>query len=125
MSDFQSAYDRIREATGLRTQSEVAALLGIAQSSVSDALRRQCIPDQWLLTLFDMCALNPAWIRSGEGPRYLTGCDGQPPLPLRLEQCVPRLEPMLRAALLTTVPALAAELREAMGLPAPDNAVRE
>lgn len=26
MSDFQSAYDRIREATGLRTQSEAAVL---------------------------------------------------------------------------------------------------
>lgn len=115
MPDFQSAYDRIREATGLRTQGEVAAELGIRQSSISDAKRRNSLPDQWLLTLLDKHALNPAWIRSGEGPHHLIGSDGQPPIPLRLEQCAPRLEPLLRAALLTTVPALAAELREALG----------
>lgn len=122
MPDFQSAYDRIREATGLRTQGEVATELGIRQSSISDAKRRNSIPDQWLLTLLDKHALNPAWVRSGKGPRYVTGCDGQPPIPLRLEQCAPRLEPMLRAALLTTVPALAGELREALGM-APANPV--
>ena len=111
MSDFQPAYQRILEATGLRTQTEVADLLGIAQSSISDALRRQSIPDQWLVTLFDTYALNPAWIRSGKGPHYLTGCDGQPPVPLTPE-CTRRLEPVLRAALMATVPALAEELRK-------------
>lgn len=121
MPDFQSIYDRIREATGSRTQSEVATLLGVKQSSISDALRRQSIPDQWLLTLFDTCALNPAWVRSGKGPRYVTGSDGQPPIPLTLE-CTRRLEPVLKAALMATVPTLAEKLREALCLPVPEEA---
>lgn len=86
MSDFQSAYQRILEATGLRTQSEVAAALGVKQSSISDAKRRNSIPAQWLLTLLDKYALNPIWVRSGEGPRYLTGSDDQPPIRIESEQ---------------------------------------
>lgn len=120
MPDFQSVYDRIREATGLRTQTEVAALLGVKQSSISDAKRRDSIPAQWLLILFDKRALNPTWVRTGEGEPYLAQSPGQPPNLFTPEQCIRRLEPVLRAALLTTVPALAAELRQALYTPLPE-----
>ena len=36
---FQDAYERILQSTGLRTQTDVAALLGVKQSSISDAKR--------------------------------------------------------------------------------------
>lgn len=115
MPEFQAAYERILEATGLRTQSEVAVLLGIQQSSISDAKRRKSIPDQWLLTLFDKHSLNPGWLRTREGPRYLTGSDGQPPLPIESERRTAlRLEPVLKSALLATVPVLAEELRKVL-----------
>ncbi len=120
MSDFPSAYQRILEATGLRTQSELAAELGIRQSNISDAKRRNSIPVQWLLSLFDKHALNPAWVRTGEGVPYLAQSTGQPPNLFTLEQCIHRLEPILRATLVGTVPALAAELREALSM-APSN----
>ena len=61
------------------------------------------------------------WLLSGESPRYLTRSDGQPPIPLTPE-CIRRLEPVLRAALLATVPTLAVELRESLGLPIPEEA---
>ena len=80
MSDFQSAYQRILEATGLRTQSELAAELGIRQSNISDAKRRNSIPVQWLLSLFDKHALNPAWVRTGEGVPYLAQSTAAKPL---------------------------------------------
>ena len=120
MPDFQSVYDRIREATGLRTQTEVAALLGVKQSSISDAKRRDSIPAQWLLILFDKRALNPTWVRTGEGAPYLAQSPGQPPNLFTPEQCIRRLEPILRAALLATVPILTAELRGALCLPVPE-----
>lgn len=120
MPDFQSAYDRIREATDSRTQSEVAALLGVKQSSISDAKRRNSIPAQWFLILFDKYALNPTWVRTGEGAPYLAQSPGQPPNLFTPEQCIRRLEPILKAALLATVPILTAELREALGLPVPE-----
>lgn len=45
---FQDAYERILQSTGLRTQTDVAALLGVKQSSISDAKRRNHIPDSWI-----------------------------------------------------------------------------
>ena len=50
---FQDAYERILQSTGLRTQTDVAALLGVKQSSISDAKRRNHIPDSQILTLFN------------------------------------------------------------------------
>lgn len=64
---FQDAYERILQSTGLRTQTDVAAMLGVKQSSISDAKRRNHIPDSWILTLFNKKSLNPSWIRTGEG----------------------------------------------------------
>lgn len=72
---FQDAYERILQSTGLRTQTDVAAMLGVKQSSISDAKRRNHIPDSWILTLFNKKSLNPSWIRTGEGPQYDRGSD--------------------------------------------------
>jgi hypothetical protein len=69
--DFDQAMARIKEVTGKRTQVELAALLGIRQSSVSDAKRRGSVPADWLLTLVSKTGTNPAWILTGKGPRYL------------------------------------------------------
>lgn len=114
MSDFQAAYDRIQQFTDLHTQIELAELLEVRQSSISDAQRRKNIPVQWLFTLLEKQAINPAWIRTGEGPQYLAGSDGQPPLPpdrQRVEEC---LEPVLRSALLSIVPELTQKFQEAL-----------
>ena len=112
---FQNAYERILQSTGLRTQTDVAALLGVKQSSISEAKRRNHIPDSWILTLFNKKGLNPSWIRTGEGPQYVAGTDVQPPAPFLSEQQVAsRLEPILRAALLGVVPELADQLRQKM-----------
>ena len=64
---FQDAYERILQSTGLRTQTDIAAMLGVKQSCISDAKRRNHIPDSWILTLFNKKGLNPSWIRTGEG----------------------------------------------------------
>ena len=61
---FQDAYERILQSTGLRTQTDVAAMLGVKQSSISDAKRRNHIPDSWILTLFNKKGLNPSKARS-------------------------------------------------------------
>ena len=111
---FQDAYERILQSTGLRTQTDVAALLGVKQSSISDAKRRNHIPDSWILTLFNKKGLNPSWIRTGEGPQYVAGTD-TPPTPVFSEQqAAESLEPILRAALLGVVPELADQLRQKM-----------
>lgn len=62
---------RVFEAAGCRTQMELAAFLGIRQSSVSDAKKRGVIPSDWLLTLLRLHGVNPQWVLRGEGPRLL------------------------------------------------------
>ncbi len=71
MSSFSEAYERIRFATNTRTQVELANILEIRQSSISDAKRRKSIPADWFIKLFDKYGLNPDWLRLGFGPMYL------------------------------------------------------
>jgi hypothetical protein len=68
---FDEAFDRIKKATGMRTQVEIAKMLDIRQSSISDAKRRQSIPDSWLIKLYQIYNLNPNWILDGEMPQFL------------------------------------------------------
>ena len=70
-SDFESQYKRVFEAAECRTQSELAAVLNIKQSSVSDAKRRRAIPSDWLMTLFEKKRVNPDWVRGGLGDMLL------------------------------------------------------
>ena len=71
MSLFYEAMERIQFATNTRTQVELATILEIRQSSISDAKRRKSLPADWYLKLFDKFGLNPDWLRFGVGPMYL------------------------------------------------------
>lgn len=63
--------DRVYEAAGCRTQTELAKFLGMRQSSISDAKKRGKIPSDWLLTLWRKTGINPDWILTGHGPKGL------------------------------------------------------
>lgn len=63
---------RVFESAGCRTQIELAKLLGIRQSSISDAKKRNSIPAEWLVTLLRLRNVNPEWILSGTGPKFLS-----------------------------------------------------
>ena len=66
-----SALARVFEAAGCRTQTELAAFLGVRQSSISDAKKRGSIPADWLLTLLWKTWINPIWVLTGQGTRTL------------------------------------------------------
>ena len=68
---FEEIVKRIKQATTARTQIDLAVVLGIRQSSISDAKRRGAVPSSWLITLFDKYQLNPNWVSKGVGPVYL------------------------------------------------------
>lgn len=71
-NDFEAALKRIHEEAGTKTQVQLAELLGIRQSSISDAKRRVSIPSDWLLKLFLAKGVNPDWVLNGEpAMRYL------------------------------------------------------
>lgn len=68
-SDFKTIYERILKETRCATQAEIADHLGISQSSISDAKKRNSIPDNWLIQLFDKDRLNPDYVRFGTGKK--------------------------------------------------------
>ena len=66
---------RVFEAAGCRTQLELAAILDIRQSSISDAKRRGAIPSDWLVKILQLRGVNPDWIMDGIGPKFLAPSD--------------------------------------------------
>lgn len=78
LMSFEQQFARVQEVTGTRTQIELAEILGIRQSSISDANRRQSVPDSWLLLLLEKYSTNPAWVRTGAAPQYMIATDIKP-----------------------------------------------
>jgi len=76
---FIEVYQRIQRATNTRTQNDLAVLLEIRQSSISDAKRRNRIPSSWYMLLFEKFGLSQDWLRYGAGPMYLRTEQGYVP----------------------------------------------
>lgn len=112
--EFDAAYARICEVCGVKTQTELSAYLGIRQSSISDAGRRSAVPAAWLLTILSRERVNPAWILTGEGPRYLVPSSLPPSASAMLMARLsgPELEQRIRAGLMSATECLAGEIRD-------------
>lgn len=80
MVNFDDIFDRIKLATSTRTQVELADVLGIRQSSISDAKRRNSVPADWYMKLFEQFGLNPDWLKKAHGPMYLRTEQGYAPV---------------------------------------------
>lgn len=70
-TEAEARLARVFEAAECRTQMELAVVLGIRQSSISDAKRRGVIPPEWLIKLLRTGGTNPEWILTGKAPRLL------------------------------------------------------
>lgn len=68
---YTEAYRRMLEFTGAKTQTQMAEILGVRQSSISDAMRRGALPGGWLLTLLERYGANPDFIKTGIGEPFL------------------------------------------------------
>ena len=71
LSKFEARYQRVFEAAGCKTQTELADILEIKQSSISDAKKRGSIPAHWLVKLLALRGINPDWIKDGIEPKFL------------------------------------------------------
>lgn len=80
MVNFEEIFERIKLATNTRTQVELAEVLDIRQSSISDAKRRNSVPSDWYMKLFEQFGLNPDWLKKGSGPMYLRTEQGYAPV---------------------------------------------
>ncbi len=78
-SRAEAQFARVLEVAGCRTQTELAVVLDIQQSSISDAKKRGSIPPDWLLRLLRLRGVNPDWIMLGSGPKFLAPVAGGSP----------------------------------------------
>ncbi|MCG8565205.1 MAG: helix-turn-helix domain-containing protein [Desulfobacterales bacterium] len=62
---------RIMDATGIRSQSELAKELGINRSGITHARKKNHVPDKWIVKLYRRYGFNPSWIESGQGAVFL------------------------------------------------------
>ncbi|BCS88587.1 LexA family transcriptional regulator [Pseudodesulfovibrio sediminis] len=76
---FEEALERIKKATGARTQVQLAEVLDVRQSSISDAKRRCSIPADWFLKLYRSHGLDPDWLSEGVEPVYIDADKGKVP----------------------------------------------
>lgn len=70
-SDFDRVIQRVYEATGIDSQAELANVLRINRSAVTQARKKGAVPDKWLLQLYRQFGLNPEWLERGDGPAFL------------------------------------------------------
>ncbi|MCP4344935.1 MAG: bacteriophage CI repressor [Desulfobacterales bacterium] len=68
---FQEFWERIKSATDIRTQGDLASILGVRQATVSDAKKRNSVPAEWLMKLYQSHKLNPVWLAHGIGPVHI------------------------------------------------------
>ena len=70
-SKFESFLQRVFDATGMNSQTELASALKINRSAITQARNKDSIPEKWILRLYRLFGLNPDWVESGIGEQYL------------------------------------------------------
>lgn len=68
---FNTFFDRASSTLGITSLSELAALLHVNRSSITQARKKDSVPANWLLELFRTHGLNPDWLEGGTGPQWL------------------------------------------------------
>jgi phage repressor protein C with HTH and peptisase S24 domain len=67
---FDSFLQRVFEATGITSQTELASALNINRSAITQARKKDSIPDKWILQLYRSFGLNPDWVETGSGQKF-------------------------------------------------------
>ena len=69
---FTDFFERLRKATGIASQTELARALGINRSAITQAKMRNAVPQKWILILSRRYSLSADWLEFGG-----TGAPGQ------------------------------------------------
>lgn len=68
---MEHAFSRFLDASGCRSQGELAGMLGVRLTLVIDVKKRGQIPEEWLRRLRSVRGVNPQWVLTGEGQKYM------------------------------------------------------
>lgn len=65
LGGFEGFFERAAKAAGLASQAELAALLGVHRSAVTQAKRKDAVPKAWVLTVSRRTGSDPDWLEYG------------------------------------------------------------
>lgn len=71
MASFAEVLQRFHEIMGTKKRDELADALGIGLPSISEAEQTSTVPPWWYVTAMHTKRANPAWLKTGKGPRHL------------------------------------------------------
>ncbi|MGA8241890.1 MAG: S24 family peptidase [Desulfobacterales bacterium] len=71
LSNIDSFLKRVFTSTGLETQTELASVLRINRSAITQARKKGSIPANWVLQLYRIYGFNPDWLERGTGETFL------------------------------------------------------
>ena len=74
-SKFDRFFTRISNATGIRSQTQLASILGVNRSAITQAKKNRSLPPAWILLLSRKFGLNPEWIENGAGEKHIKDYD--------------------------------------------------
>lgn len=64
---FSTFFGRLLKTTDIATQTGLAEALGLNRSAITQAKRRDAVPQKWILTLARRYSLSPDWLEYGSG----------------------------------------------------------
>lgn len=68
--NFHPFYQRLLSEGIIASQRELASLLGVRGSAISQAKKRKVIPRTWITEISEKMNLTPKWIKTGNGEKY-------------------------------------------------------
>lgn len=69
---FDGFFERLRSVTDIKSQSDLARVLGLGRAAVSLAKKKDSVPPRWILDLASSYSVDPIWLETGRGdPRPL------------------------------------------------------
>ena len=69
-TNFHSFYQRLSNEGIIASQKDLASLLGVKGSAISQAKKRNIIPRTWITEISEKMNLTPKWIKTGIGEKY-------------------------------------------------------
>ncbi len=75
MSLFEGFIKRVYEATEIDSQLQLASVIGVNRSAITQARKKNSVPESWILRLYKTYGLNPEWLESGSGKVFLNAMD--------------------------------------------------
>lgn len=89
---FEGFFLRTCQALGLRSQAELAGLLGVHRSAVTQAKKKDAVPKAWVLAVSRQARVDPDWLESGRSAGRVAASEADSPY-----QAVPKVRARLSA----------------------------